>query len=503
MDDWNGAHLYIDGSWQRGAGSDRDILNPANAQSIVCVHEASLEQVQQAVSAAQRSFDSGIWTQRYPQERARVLRRVADSLEEQRDSFARLETQNTGKTLSESLADMDNIAEVFRYYAALVLTQGGDINPVAADALSQSVYEPIGVVAMITPWNYPLLQLAWKVAPALAAGCSFVAKPSELTPLSSLKLMTLLEQAGLPAGVANVVLGSGAEVGKALVEHPQVAMVSFTGGIVTGRAIAASAAAQVKRVALELGGKNPNIICADADVDTAVDYALQAVFYHAGQVCSAGARLLLHASIHDRFLEALLARAAAIRLGFGDDPDTEMGPLISAAHRDNVEGYIALAQREGARLRLGGQRPEQPALQQGFFLQPTIFSDVDASMRIAREEVFGPVLTVERFDDEAEAIATANATETGLAAAVWTQDVARGQHLARRLHFGTVWINDFHPYYPAAPWGGFKQSGNGRELGRIGLQEYLEPKHIYLNLAPKASGWFGRQALRSASEPQK
>jgi betaine-aldehyde dehydrogenase len=303
-------------------------------------------------------------------------------------------------------------------------------------------------------------------------------------------MIRLIEEAGAPPGVANLVLGSGATVGAALTGHPDVDLVSFTGGLNTGRAIMASAAEGPRNIALELGGKNPNIVFADADFDAAVDYALDAAFLHSGQVCSAGSRLLVEDSLHDRFVEAYAERARAIRLGNGLEEGTESGPLSSAEHREKVEGYIALGKEEGARLVTGGTRPDDDALSRGFFLLPTIFADCDRSMRIVQEEVFGPVVTVERFRGEDEAVELANDTRYGLAGGVWTSDASRAQRVAQRLRHGTVWINDFHPYVPQAEWGGFGRSGVGRELGPTGLREYQEAKHIYQNLAPAPSGWF-------------
>ncbi|MEX2534439.1 MAG: aldehyde dehydrogenase family protein [Trueperaceae bacterium] len=474
-------------------GRSRAVLNPATGGTIVEVPDATREDVGLAVAAARDAFESGPWPQTGAQDRSRLLHRVADLLERDVQEFAQLETLNTGKTLTESRADMTDISGVFRYFAALIATQTGSVNPVPANALSFTVHEPLGVVGMITPWNYPLLQAAWKIAPALAAGCTFVLKPSELTPLTTLRFTELLNEAEVPAGVANVVLGAGGEVGAALVEHAQVDMVSFTGGLETGRVISRAAADRVKRVALELGGKNPNIVFADAPFEAAVDKALEAVFFHAGQVCSAGSRLLVESSIHDRFVEALLERARRIRLGFGWEVETEMGPLISTGHREKVEGYIRLAQEEGAKLLLGGKRPADPRLAQGCYLEPTILGGLPSHGRVAHEEIFGPVLTVETFDTAEQAVRLANDTDTGLAAAVWTNDTPKGMAVARRLRFGTVWLNDFHPYYPQAPWGGYKQSGVGRELGLTGLREYQEEKHLYLNLDVKAAGWFGQE----------
>ena len=469
----------------------RAVLNPATGETIVHVPDATREDVERAVAAARAAFDEGPWPLTTAQERSRLLHAVADLMERDVEEFAGLETLDTGKTLSESRADMTDIAGVFRYFAALIATQSGSVNPVPANALSLTLHEPLGVVAMITPWNYPLLQAAWKIAPALAAGCTFVIKPSELTPLTTLRFGELLHEAGVPAGVANAVLGAGSEVGAALVEHPAVDMVSFTGGIASGRVITRAAAEHVKRVALELGGKNPNIVFADADFDTAVDKALEAVFFHAGQVCSAGSRLLVEESLHERFVEALLERARRIRLGFGWEDGTEMGPLISHEHREKVEGYVRLAQDEGAKLLLGGKRPADPRLAGGCYLEPTILDGLPSTGRVATEEIFGPVLTIETFANPKEAVRLANDTSTGLAAAVWTRDTPKAMAIARRLRFGTVWLNDFHPYFPQAPWGGYKQSGVGRELGLTGLREYQEEKHLYLNLEVKAGGWFG------------
>ncbi|MEX2540812.1 MAG: aldehyde dehydrogenase family protein [Trueperaceae bacterium] len=489
--------LLIGGEHRGGArGETRSTVNPATGEAILELPEATGEDVQKAVSAARRAFDTGPWPRLGARERSRLLNGVADLIERDQEELAWLETLDTGKTLVESRDDMAQIAWVFRYYAALILSQTGSVNAVPADALSLTLHEPLGVVAMVTPWNYPLLQASWKIAPALAAGCTFVIKPSELTPLTTLRLGELLGEAGTPPGVVNVVLGAGETVGKALVESPQIDMISFTGGIATGRTIGQAAAAGAKRVALELGGKNPNIVFADADFDAAADHALNAVFFHAGQICSAGSRLLVESSLHDRLVEAVLERARDIRLGFGWEEATEMGPLISAEHRDKVESYVRLAQEEGASLKLGGDRAGDPRLANGFFLEPTVLTGLPSSGRVAHEEIFGPVLTVERFADADEALAKANDTPTGLAAAVWTRDTPKGVHLAQKLRFGTVWLNDFHPYYPEASWGGYKESGVGRELGPTGLREYQEEKHLYLNLDVKPAGWFGRGGSR-------
>lgn len=483
--------LYIDGEWTQAAGgARREVVNPYDASVVTTVDEADATDVDRAVHAARRAFDKGEWANAPTRERADLLLRVRDLLLRDKEDIARTETLDTGKTLTEGRIDVEDVANAFRYFAELAGKDGGRVVDVGPDVLSRVVYQPVGVCALIAPWNYPLLQASWKVAPALAAGNTFVLKPSEITPLTTIAMIRLIEEAGAPPGVANLVLGSGATVGAALTSHPEVDLVSFTGGLSTGRSIMASAAQGPRNIALELGGKNPNIVFADADFDAAVDYALDAAFLHAGQVCSAGSRLMVEDSLHDRFVEAYAERARAIRLGNGLEEGTESGPLTSAAHREKVESYIAVGREEGARLVTGGTRPDDPALSRGFFLLPTIFADCDRSMRIVREEVFGPVVTVERFRTEDEAVELANDTRYGLAGGVWTSDASRAQRVAQRLRHGTVWINDFHPYLPQAEWGGFGRSGVGRELGPTGLREYQEAKHIYQNLAPARSGWF-------------
>jgi betaine-aldehyde dehydrogenase len=420
-----------------------------------------------------------------------LLSRTADLLERDKAIFARAESLDTGKRLVESEYDIDDVVACLRYYAGIAATDAGRvIDTGRPEAISKVVYEPLGVCALITPWNYPLLQVSWKVAPALAAGNTCVLKPSELTPSTAILLMRALAEAGLPAGVVNLVLGDGPNVGAPLAAHPGVDMVSFTGGLSSGKLVAAAAIDTVKRTALELGGKNPNVVFADADFDTAVDMALTAVFLHSGQVCSAGARLIVAEELHDRFVDAVVAGAERICLGGPFDDKAETGPLISQAHRDKVEAYVAAGIAEGAVLRCGGRRPDDPALDAGFFYLPTVLDRCSQQMSVVHEESFGPVLTVETFTDEDDAVRIANDTRFGLAGAVWTSDAGRAQRVAARLRHGTVWINDYHPYVPQAEWGGFKQSGNGRELGPTGLDEYREIKHIWQNIDPSPQRWF-------------
>ena len=485
------ATLFIDGSWVPGSAGERlAVVNPADRSVVQEVDVASPADVDRAVQAARRAFDSGPWPQTDVRERSALLFRVADLLERDTEEIARIETLDTGKTLAESRLDIADVAAAFRYYAALAVQDTGRlVDTGRPEVVSRVVREPIGVCALITPWNYPLLQISWKIAPALAAGCTAVIKPSEVTPLTTVHLVRLLVEAGVPDGAVNLVLGPGA-VGGTLVEHPDVDLVSFTGGLVTGQKILRACADNVTKVAVELGGKNPNIVFADTDLDVVVDNALTAVFLHAGQVCSAGARLLVQDEVYDAVVAGVAAGAERIRIGNGMDPASESGPMVSEAHRAKTEDHVAGAIADGARLVAGGRRPDEPELQDGFFYRPTVFADCTTDMRVVRDEVFGPVLTVERFGTEAEAIALANGTEYGLAAAVWTGDVARGHRVSRALRAGTVWINDFHPYVPQAEWGGFKRSGNGRELGPSGLAEYQETKHIWQNTTPAKAGWF-------------
>ncbi|MFK4225955.1 aldehyde dehydrogenase family protein [Streptomyces sp. NPDC019890] len=485
--------LFIGGQWTAAVdGQVRDIRCPADGTLVATVDEAGPKDAAAAIAAARDAFDSGPWPGTPTAERGRLLLRVAGLLERDKDTLARAESLDTGKRLVESEYDMADIANCFRYFGNLTAAGGHDriVDTGNPEADSRVVHEPVGVCALITPWNYPLLQTAWKVAPALGAGNTFVLKPSELTPHTAIILMRLLAEAGLPDGVANLILGAGPVAGAPLSADPRVDLVSFTGGLVTGRRIMAAAAPTVKKVALELGGKNPNIVFADADFDIAVDYALLAVFLHSGQVCSAGARLLVQDELHDRFVDAVVAQAKQIRLGGPFDPNARAGPLISAAHRAKVEAYVAAGLTEGAVLRCGGKRPDDPALRDGFYYLPTVLDDCAPGMSVVRDESFGPVLTVETFRDEEEAVALANDTVYGLAGAVWSQDVGRSHRVASRLRAGTVWINDFHPYVPQAEWGGMKQSGFGRELGPTGLAEYQEAKHMWRNLDPRPQRWF-------------
>ncbi len=479
--------MYVDGRWcEASDGGTRELINPANDRPVASVAEGTHEDAERAIKSARAAFDDGPWVEMNTVDRARLLTQVADKIDEYGAELSRIDTLNNGKPLRETEYDVTDAANCFRYYAGFVSKPHGQTFDVPAPSQTFVVREPIGVCGQIIPWNYPLLMAAWKLAPALAAGNTCVLKPSELTPLSALRLATIFEELEFPKGVVNIVLGSGATVGAAIAESHLVDKVAFTGGTATGRSIMRAATGNLKKISLELGGKSPNVIFADADFDTAIDYALFGIYANAGQVCSAGSRLLLEVSLYDRFIDRLIERAKKIRIGDGFDPQTEMGPLVSHTHMDRVQNYIGVGVAEGAKMECGGERLGET----GCFIAPTIFTQTTPTMRIAQEEIFGPVLVVQKFKDESEAIALANDTVYGLAGAVFTQDIAKAHRFIRKLRAGITWINTYHPTYNEAPWGGYKQSGIGRELGTYGYEAYTEVKQINVNLAVEPSGWF-------------
>ncbi|MDQ6779840.1 MAG: aldehyde dehydrogenase family protein [Candidatus Eremiobacteraeota bacterium] len=483
--------MFVGGGWSAASdGGSRALLNPADGEVVANVAEGTQADAERAIRAAHDAFYKGPWGESMAQDRARFLFKLADKIEEHGAEFAQLETLNNGKPLRETEYDVADAANCFRYFAGLATKPHGQTFDVPAPSQTLVVREPIGVCGQIIPWNYPLLMAAWKLAPALAAGNSCVLKPAELTPLTALRLATLIEELEFPSGVVNIVLGAGPVVGQAIAESHLVDKVAFTGGTRTGRAIMHAATGNLKKISLELGGKSPNVVFADADFDTAVDYALFGIFANAGQVCSAGSRLLVQESLHDKLLAQVVERAKRIRVGDGFDPNTEMGPIISRAHEERVESYIELGLQEGATLACGGHRLAGELGEKGNFIEPTVFSHTRPDMKIVQEEIFGPVLVVQTFKDEAGAIALANDTIYGLAGGVFTNDIAKAHRVIRKLRAGITWINTYHPTYNEAPWGGYKQSGIGRELGTYGYDAYTEVKQINVNLTVEPSGWF-------------
>ncbi|MDR2108753.1 MAG: aldehyde dehydrogenase family protein [Coriobacteriales bacterium] len=486
-------NMYRDGSWVPAlSGATREVYDPADQSVIGIVAEGDAADVDLAVAAARTAFDQGPWPRMAATERAAVLLRAADLLEARLDEFALIDTLDSGKPLRDSAGDASDAVGCLRYYAGLVDKPLGQVyNVPDPDTQSFVVREPLGVCAQIIPWNYPLMMAVWKLAPCLAAGNASVIKPSVNTPLSIIRFFELLEEAGLPAGVANLVLGPGSTVGQALVEHPGVDKVAFTGGGASGRKIMQAAAGTFKNISLELGGKSPCIVFDDVDIDVAVDWTLFAIFCNQGEVCSAGSRLLLQRGIHDDFVQRLAAHAQRIRIARGTEEGAEMGPLVSPEHMQRVLDYIELGKQEGAKLLCGGNRLTSGEFAKGNFVAPTVFDHCTSEMRIVQEEIFGPVLTVQVFDTEEQAIALANDTRFGLAAGVFCRDVSRAFRVIKAVRAGITWINAYHPTFNQAPWGGYKESGIGRELGTFGLEEYTEVKQINVNLADGPVGWFG------------
>ena len=480
--------MYVNGEWvASNSGKTFSVYDPSTEEVIAEVPDSNAKDVDRAVAAAKDAFENGPWASSTAQERGRVLFKLADAVRQNTAALAELEARNSGKPIVEAEYDMADVVTCFEYYGGLATKVSGHVNPVPDNALSLSLKEPVGVAGQIIPWNYPLLMAAWKLAPALAAGCTCVLKPAEQTPLTALELAKYFEPCGLPNGVVNIITGFGESAGAPLVQHPDVDKIAFTGSAAVGKQIVKMAADTVKRVTLELGGKSPNIFFADADFEAAVDGALFGVFINQGEVCSAGSRILVERSIYKKFVEAMAAKAKTIKLGPPLDRDTKMGPLVSREQYDRVRSYLEIGKQE-AKLASGGDRPKN--IDRGYYVEPTIFYDVDNSARIAREEIFGPVATVILFEDEADAVKIANDTPYGLAAAVWTRDIFKAFRVVKKIRAGIVWVNHMQPTYVEAPWGGYKQSGFGRELGPWGIEEYLETKQVHINLNEQPIGWY-------------
>jgi len=474
--------LFINGEWRDAAsGKTIDVVNPATEEVIAAVPSADRSDVDAAVGAARAAFD-GPWGKLSARDRGRLLWKLGEKLMEKADEVAALETLHNGKPIFESRQiEIPAAAECFQYYAGWADKIHGETIPVKGNYLTYTLREPVGVVAAIVPWNFPLLLTSWKVAPALACGNVVIIKPASQTPLTALALADIAQQVGIPPGVLNVVTGPGSRVGQLLVEHPGIDKIAFTGDTSTGRAIMRGSADTLKHITLELGGKSPNIVFPDADLDAAIRGATTGIFYGKGEVCAAGSRLLVDRSIKNEFVDKVAARAKKMVPGDPMDPKTRLGAISSMKQLETDLRYIATAKKEGATLVAGGERADI-GTGKGYFLQPTVFANVTPEMTIAREEVFGPVLATIEFADVDEAIARANATSYGLAAAVWTRDIKKAHHVARRLQAGTVWINTYNAYDTAAPFGGYKQSGFGREMSVHALQHYTQVKSVWVDL---------------------
>jgi len=473
--------LFIDGEFVDAAdGATLDVINPHDASLLTRIAEAKAEDVDRAVVAAQVAFPE--WSRMAAAERGRLLLKLADRIDANADELARIETLDTGHPIRDSRnLDVVRTAMCFRYFGGMADKLQGSVVPVEAGFLNYVLREPLGVVGQIVPWNFPLMFTSWKMGPALAAGNTIVLKPSEITPLSTLRIAQLMAEVGFPPGVVNIVPGYGTTAGQRLAEHPGVAKIAFTGSTATGRRIVEASKGNLKRVQLELGGKGANIVFADANLDAAVNGSAWAIFHNQGQACIAGSRLIIHASVADAFLEKFLALARSIRLGNPLDPATEMGPLTSAQHRDKVLSYVEIAQQQGGQILTGGRPPAAQDLAGGYYVEPTVVLARPAD-RVCQEEVFGPFVTVTRFATDDEALAIANSTDYGLGSGLWTRDLQRAHRFAREIRAGMCWINSYKRVNPGSPFGGVGQSGYGREMGFEAMHDYTEAKSVWVNV---------------------
>ncbi|MPS99330.1 MAG: aldehyde dehydrogenase [Pseudomonas sp.] len=483
--------ICIAGTWRLGGGERYATCYPATGEPVAWLNAASLDDVEAAVQGAHQAFLHSGWAQRKPHERATVLYRIAGLIRERAEELAQLQRQDNGKPIGETRALVASAAGTFQFFAAACETLEETITPSRGDFVSMSVYEPMGVVAAITPWNSPIASEAQKVAPALAGGNAVVIKPAEITPLLALQLARICEEAGLPKGLLSVLPGKGSVLGDALTRHPLVKRVSFTGGTRTGKHIAHIAADKMMPVSLELGGKSPTIVLDDADLDHAVAGVLYGIFSSSGEACIAGSRLFVARPLYEPFMARLTAAAAQLRVGDPADERTQMGPLISAAHRESVERYVALGLAEGGRLRLGGERPAGGVFDQGHFYPPTILEGLGNHQQVCQEEIFGPVLVAMPFDNEEALITQANDSLYALAAGIWSRDYKRAWALGRKLQAGTVWINTYKQFSISTPFGGWRDSGLGREKGRLGILQYMEQKSLYWGMNDQPLAWAG------------
>lgn len=472
--------LYINGEFVESvSGKTFETFNPATGDVLATVAEAGPEDIDLAVRAARKAFDEGKWSKMSAAKRSRLMYKLADLMEEHKAELAQLETLDNGKPIRETTnADIPLAIEHMRYYAGWATKIVGQTIPVSGPFFNYTRHEPVGVVGQIIPWNFPLLMAMWKLGAALATGCTVVLKPAEQTPLSALYLAELIDKAGFPEGVVNIVPGFGETAGQPLVEHPLVDKIAFTGSTEVGKLIMANASKTLKRVTLELGGKSPNIILPDADMSKAIPGAFNGIMFNQGQVCCAGSRLFIQKKNYDNVVADLVSHAKNMKQGFGLHEDTEIGPLVSEEQQNRVLGYIEKGLNEGAELLAGGRNP----FEQGYFVEPTIFANVEDSMTIAKEEIFGPVVAAMPYDDLDDLIARANDSMYGLAAGVWTRDIANAHYIASKLKAGTVWVNCYNVFDAASPFGGYKQSGIGREMGSYALDNYTEVKSVWVSL---------------------
>lgn len=486
--------LLIDGQWvDAESGKTFTTPNPSTGETLAEVAEADKADIDKAVKAARKAFE-GKWSKMSARDRGRLMYKLAQLIEEKSGELAALETADNGKPIKESTyVDLPQVAENFEYFAGWATKIEGETIPVPGQMFNYTLREPVGVCGQIIPWNFPLLMAAWKLGPALAAGNTVVLKPAEQTPVTAMELGKLIQEAGFPEGVVNIVPGYGETAGAALASHPGIDKVAFTGSTEVGKIIARAAADNLTKVSLELGGKAPNIVFADADIDQAVNGAMMGIFFNQGQVCCAGSRLFVQDGVKDEFLERLKEKSAKIVVGNPMDQSTQMGPQVSEEQLNRIKGYVDIAKSEGASVVTGGCPPQlDPEFQKGYFFQPTIFGEVNNQMRVAQEEIFGPVVSMLSFKDEEDLIKQANETIYGLSAGIWTSNITRAHRFAKEIKAGVIWINTYNMFNAASPFGGYKQSGYGREMGKHALEMYTNVKSVWVDLSGKPIGWFGK-----------